>query len=172
MKRGFTLIELLVVIAVIGVLASVVLTSVSSARAKSRDNLRRQSLIQLRTALEIFYNDNGFYPYTVDDAAWYTSDPAGDPGTSHNNGNWIPGLVDSGAISELPQDPLGGTGFGGACGTTWHRAFLYRSTDGSGYNLLSNCAIEGTISPSDPFYYTPYAIHVCVAGTPPTNDCI
>ena len=168
MKRGFTLIELLVVIAIIGILSTVVLGSLNSARGKSRDSIRRQSLVQMRDALELYFNDHGAYPSTG--GSWYTSDAAGEPGgITNNGGDWIPGLAASGAITKLPSDPLGGTGWGGACSTTWHRAFLYKSTNGTGYNLLSHCAFEGTISGTDPMYYLPYAIHVCVAGT--TADC-
>ena len=56
------MIELLVVISIIGVLASVVLTSVNSARIKARDARRIADLNQIKTALEFYYDDNGYYP--------------------------------------------------------------------------------------------------------------
>jgi type II secretion system protein G len=62
MKRGFTLIELLVVIAIIGMLSSVVLASMNSARTKARDARRLADIKQFQTALEFYYNDNGSYP--------------------------------------------------------------------------------------------------------------
>jgi len=60
-NRGFTLIELLVVIAIIGILASVVLTSLNSAREKGRVASIKSTLKNLQSQAEIYYNDNGTY---------------------------------------------------------------------------------------------------------------
>lgn len=61
-NTGFTLIELLVVIAIIGILASVVLSSLNSARASARDIARVSLFKNIQTSLELYRNANGSYP--------------------------------------------------------------------------------------------------------------
>lgn len=58
-NRGFTLIELLVVIAIIGILSSVVLASLNTARDKGRDGAIKSSMQTIRVQSEIYYDDNG-----------------------------------------------------------------------------------------------------------------
>ncbi len=61
-NRGFTLPELLVVMSIIGTLATVGTVSYSSARASARDVKRVSDLKQVQTALELFFENNSFYP--------------------------------------------------------------------------------------------------------------
>ena len=80
--KGFTLIELLVVIAIIGILSSVVLASLNSARAKARDARRLSDLHQIRNALELYASDNsGSYPTGYANTYYWISDN-NYPGTS------------------------------------------------------------------------------------------
>jgi prepilin-type N-terminal cleavage/methylation domain-containing protein len=60
-NKGFTLIELLVVIAIIGVLASVVLASLNTARNKGADAAVKSNLANVRAQAEMFYDTNSTY---------------------------------------------------------------------------------------------------------------
>lgn len=65
-KGAFTLIELLVVIAIIGILASVVLTNLNTARQKARDSVRQSDLRQIQLAMISAYDDNPTTGYGLD----------------------------------------------------------------------------------------------------------
>ena len=61
-EGGFTLIELLVVVAIIGLLSSIALIALISARQKSRNAKRLGDMTQMNTALELYFAANKGYP--------------------------------------------------------------------------------------------------------------
>jgi prepilin-type N-terminal cleavage/methylation domain-containing protein len=80
-QRGFTLIELLVVIAIIGILASIILVSLASARLQAFNARRFSDLKQFQNAFELYYSDHNAYPisypnWSTQCAGW--SGPGGD----------------------------------------------------------------------------------------------
>jgi len=87
--------ELLVVIAVIGLLASIILVSVNSARKKARDVKRLADLKQIQLAIELYYNQNSYYPKEGD----------GNNGKVGEGGGLDTML--SPYMSAVPNDPLG-----------------------------------------------------------------
>jgi len=88
-RQGFTLVELLVVIAIIGVLATLVLLQLGAARARARDTKRIADINQVRSAIELYFEDQGgVYPTDI-----YADVNAG-------------GLDKSQYIVRVPLDPL------------------------------------------------------------------
>jgi len=71
-QKGFTLIELLVVIAIIGLLATIALAALNSARKKSADAAVKSNMANIAAQAELYYDDttatggNGNYgPITI-----------------------------------------------------------------------------------------------------------
>ncbi|MDB5245390.1 MAG: gspG [Parcubacteria group bacterium] len=156
-KKGFTLIELLVVIAIIGLLSSVVLASLNTARAKARDATRLSDMQQLKLSLELYYDANSNQYPNNGHTWWGTCSGFGGKGTTGANG-WIPNLAPT-YIPSLPVDPKP---IGAA------NCYLYNS-DGVDYMLLAYGTVETytvtsnkwlrplTSSPLDFSFYTPGA---------------
>lgn len=132
-KKGFTLIELLVVIAIIGLLSTLAVVALSSARQRARDSKRLSDLKQLQTALELYYQDQASPAYPVAASAIalgstnYACLNSASGFTTAGCSNPIMGLV--------PSDP-GGTG-----GTT---TYSYTSTSGVSYIITAT--LEGTVN--------------------------
>ena len=106
---GFTLIELMVVISIIGLLASIVLVALSSARTKARDAKRLADIRQIQNALELYFNDNNRYPSGFCDSAFNSAFP------TWNTPCWA--ILLTPYIATMPADPINsfyaGSGVGG-----------------------------------------------------------
>ncbi len=84
-KKGFTLIELLVVIAIIGILAAVILISLTTARGKANDVRVMSAAKQIRTQLESDYG-GASYPDLTNVSPLFGGFVAnGNPGSSTIN---------------------------------------------------------------------------------------
>lgn len=93
--QGFTLLELLVTATMIAVLTVIGIVSYSSVNKRSRDVKRKSDVEQIRSALEMFRSDNGYYP-------------------ENGSGNWVnatsleisagPALVPT-YLPSIPTDP-------------------------------------------------------------------
>ena len=102
-RRGFTLIELLVVIAIIGILSAVVLTSLNSARDKSRDARRKAELAEIQKAIEMYANDYGHYPC---ENASLCSEQSKNANGEIGEGSGLDTLL-APYMRTIPHDPLG-----------------------------------------------------------------
>ncbi len=135
--KGFTLIELLVVISIIGILSSFAVVSLNSARNKARDALRKADMTQMRTAMNLYYDENNKYPIC---GAWDGN--AADFGATIQAGSncyntTLGTALTIGAkpyLGQLPKDPKNPTN-----SPTVDVTYLYRyvsQSDGSEYALV------------------------------------
>lgn len=108
--KGFTLIELLVVISIIGLLASVVLTTVNSGRGKARWARMMTDFVQIARAEEFLLDQGNFYSCDSPpgfDPSWNSGgrySPASELGITC----WDRGIVELGFLSRMPASPCPG----------------------------------------------------------------
>jgi len=133
-QKGFTLIELLVVIAIIGILATIVMVSLNTARSKARDARRVSDVRQLQLALQMYYDANGSYPSALS------------------------GLTPT-YISVVPKDPDGTTDYQYCVSSTkgYHLGSRSTGLENTGGPLLSDADVTSDgcsagFSGTDPVY--------------------
>lgn len=107
MKKGFTLIELLVVIAIIALLSTLSVVALNSARVKSRDARRLSDIKQIRTALEMYFDQNDKYPET--DGGIVIGGAAADFDCLSSNGLGVKPCTSTVYLETIPGDPRGGS---------------------------------------------------------------
>ncbi len=128
--KGFTLIELLVVIAIIGILAGIVLASLSSGRVAARDAQRAAQARQFQQALETYaIANNGTYPCALNTCTTAVQHLSLYAGTL---------LTGGGFLSSIPNDPTyPSSGVRAVCNTANGAGYCYCS-NGGGYVLTVN----------------------------------
>jgi prepilin-type N-terminal cleavage/methylation domain-containing protein len=162
-KSGFTLIELLVVIAIIGILATVIIVSLNSARVKARDAKRASEMEEIFKALYLFYDKYGCLPVT-----YGSSCPGAGGYLEVNSGGWdyssqgefLTFLHTSGIMPNVPVDPVNNmTGDGSPAGTFAYRYYCYSGgsypglhlgywNEATGTYIIKNIPIAGNWSDS------------------------
>ena len=152
-KKGFTLIELLVVIAIIGILSSVVLASLSTARQKSRDAKRISDLGQVQLALELYFDKVQSYPSTtpaICGAAGATACAPTQATAANGYDAAIVGLADT-QQKFLPKNPLPAGGANGAISYYYRGAYDVSgtATECTGITTCTSYALGANLERSD-----------------------
>jgi prepilin-type N-terminal cleavage/methylation domain-containing protein len=129
-RRGFTLIELLVVIAIIGILSSVVLASLNTARNKGADAAIKSNLANARAEAELYYDSN-------------SSSYGGGASVTQNAGVCATTGTNVIGDSVAAATAAGGSGSCYASNTVWAAASSLKSS-GAGYYCVDSTGYAST----------------------------
>jgi prepilin-type N-terminal cleavage/methylation domain-containing protein len=138
-QKGFTLVELLVVIAIIGLLSSVVLVSLNSARAKARDARRIMDIEKITSAINLYYDDHQAYPPNTQSG-----------GVGGWNVSYLPGFLSGLStqyIQTVPVDPInqldvGFVFFGPRTGSYYYAYYNYPASSAEYYGCNFNSSFS------------------------------
>ena len=112
LRRAFTLVEMLLVVTIIGILAALVIPKIMGRSEQARATAARADISAIKTALDAFEVDNGYYPKSLQDLVTA-------PGTAKN---WHGPYLD-----KIPQDPWG----------TVYVYYFPGKHNGNAYDILS-----------------------------------
>ena len=145
-KKGFTLIELLVVAAIIGILASVVLASLNTARAKGADAAIKANLDGMRAQAEIVYDKNSGYGT----AATATPGTCGSAGAITTGSLFADATIAAAATAATTAS--GGTSYCSSTTTAWAASVQlkadtskYWCVDSTGQSKQETAALAATV---------------------------
>jgi type IV pilus assembly protein PilE len=150
--RGFTLIELLVVIAIIGILSSVVLVSLNSARSKGGDAATEEQLTQMRSQAELVYSNMNSYGPQFTAAACPTAAANNIFATTSpvNMNNIVIGVTNqAGGVSNTWCSASGGSA---TAASAWAAAAILKSANTSAWCVDStgNAKLETGLTANTP----------------------
>ena len=162
LRRAFTLIELLFVISIIGLLASIILSSLSATKIHARDTERISQIQEVYKALEVYETAHpGHLPNCADvgyvggcDITSYAGQPV--LVDSSQDGHYVDFLIQAGLLSKELADPINsypylywyGSGYSSVIGGT---------PGGTYYNFILGTLLE---DPTNPIMKTSYDLGV------------
>ena len=126
-QNEFTCIEIMVPILIVGLLTTIVIQSLRGPRLDKAKRTKAQAdIAELKTALDSYHSDNGYYPTTDQGLRALVTRPTT---------GIVPLVYDTGGyIERLPKDP-------------WGNPYFYQS-DGNSY-VLKSLGPDGIESPDD-----------------------
>jgi type II secretion system protein G len=117
-KLGFSLLEIMVVVAIIGILILLGLSNYTRSQARSRDAKRKNDLVQLANAFELYHLDYRAYPESDGGKILVGGTPL----------EWGEAFTEAGVVymAETPDDPAG------------HDYFYESVAEGEGYRFYAS----------------------------------